>query len=123
MSVHGYTDDEFYAEKSNVTLISRLDVSNPLHLHPNDSVALTVFDALIKLPKCTCHDADDFNKQTQLMKLLQFFMGLDDSYIQIRSSTISRETLPDVRSAYATIFNEESHMVASGNTTSTSQRS
>ncbi|GJT18391.1 ribonuclease H-like domain-containing protein [Tanacetum coccineum] len=43
MSLHGYTDDEFDDEDdNNVTLISRLDVSNPLHLQPNDFVALTV---------------------------------------------------------------------------------
>ncbi|GJR22867.1 hypothetical protein Tco_0971394 [Tanacetum coccineum] len=48
------------------------------------------------------------------MKLTQFLMGLDDSYLQIRSSILSRETLPDVRSAYAIISSEESHRVASG---------
>ncbi|GKD93455.1 hypothetical protein Tco_1373292, partial [Tanacetum coccineum] len=42
MFVHGYTNDEFDAgDDNNITLISKLDVSNPLHLHPNDSVALT----------------------------------------------------------------------------------
>ncbi|GKC47473.1 ribonuclease H-like domain-containing protein, partial [Tanacetum coccineum] len=43
MSVHDYTDDEYsvYSD-DNVTLISRLDVSHPLHLHPNDSAALTI---------------------------------------------------------------------------------
>ncbi|GKA88236.1 ribonuclease H-like domain-containing protein [Tanacetum coccineum] len=48
------------------------------------------------------------------MKLMQFFMGLDDTYMQIKSSILSRETLPDVRSAYATISSEESHRVSSG---------
>ncbi|GKD91248.1 hypothetical protein Tco_1470113 [Tanacetum coccineum] len=47
------------------------------------------------------------------MKLIQFLMGLDDSYMQIRSFIFSREILPDVRSAYATISNEESYKVAS----------
>ncbi|GKD20292.1 ribonuclease H-like domain-containing protein [Tanacetum coccineum] len=54
------------------------------------------FDALIDLPRCTCHAADDFKKHNQLMKLMQFLMGLDDTYMQIRSSILSRETLPDV---------------------------
>ncbi|GKC29648.1 hypothetical protein Tco_1036942 [Tanacetum coccineum] len=54
---------------------------------------------------------------------MQILMGLDDTYMQIRSSILSRETLPDVRSAYAIISNEESHMIASGNITKTSQRS
>ncbi|GKA60480.1 hypothetical protein Tco_0759887, partial [Tanacetum coccineum] len=38
----------------------------------------------------------------------------DDSYMQFRSSILSRKTLPDVRSAYATISSEESHRVAGG---------
>ncbi|GJY88607.1 ribonuclease H-like domain-containing protein, partial [Tanacetum coccineum] len=173
MSLHGYTDDEYdVGDDNNVTLISRLDVSSHLHLHPNDSVALTVvsvklkgtenyqvwscamllalegknkigfidgscqryntdelnalwkqFDALVELPRCTCHAADGFKKYNQLMKLMQFLMGLDDTYMQIRSSILSRETLPDVRSAYAIISSEESHRVASGSLSGTSQRS
>ncbi|GJT38848.1 ribonuclease H-like domain-containing protein [Tanacetum coccineum] len=43
------------------------------------------FDALIDLPRCTCHAADDFKKHNQLMKLMQFLMGLDDTYMQIRT--------------------------------------
>nr|GEU96070.1 ribonuclease H-like domain-containing protein [Tanacetum cinerariifolium] len=125
------------------TLISRLDVSDPLHLHPNDSVALTIvsaklkgtknhqvwlnalwkqFDALIESPRCTCNAVGEFKKHNQLMKLMQFLMGLD-MYMQIRSSILSRETLSDVRSAYATISSEDSHRVASGSIVGTSQRS
>ncbi|GJV22769.1 ribonuclease H-like domain-containing protein [Tanacetum coccineum] len=72
------------------------------------------FDALIELPRCTCHAVDNFKKHNQLIKLMQFLMGLDDTYMQIRSFILSRETLPDVRSAYAIISSEESHRVASG---------
>ncbi|GJU34769.1 ribonuclease H-like domain-containing protein [Tanacetum coccineum] len=161
MSVHGYTDDEFVSDHP-VTLISRLDVSNLLHLHPNDSAALTIVSVKLKgtknhqvwfcamllalerknkigfidgsyrrsntdevlgkqwdrvnamLPRCTCHASDDFKKRNQLMKLMQFLMGLDDTYMQIRSSILSRETFLDARSVYATISSGESHRVASG---------
>ncbi|GJR37554.1 ribonuclease H-like domain-containing protein [Tanacetum coccineum] len=235
MSIHGYSDDEFINDDENVTLISKLDVSNPLHLHPNDSTTLTIisvklkgtenyhvwsnamllalegrnktgfidgscrisnvdevlgrqwdrvnavvlgwilnsiieelflgqiflkrarhvweelketydkvdgsvtfnlhhkihtlkqngstlavyyhslnplwkqFDCLIELPRCTCHGAHDFKKHNQLMKLMQFLMGLDDSYMSIRSSILSKDPLPDVRNVYATISSEESH--------------
>ncbi|GKC06241.1 hypothetical protein Tco_0997851 [Tanacetum coccineum] len=54
---------------------------------------------------------------------MQFLMGLDDTYMQIRNSILSRETPPDVRSAYAIILSEESHKVASGSLSGTSQRS
>ncbi|GJY12903.1 ribonuclease H-like domain-containing protein [Tanacetum coccineum] len=57
------------------------------------------------------------------MMLMQFLIGLDDTYMQIRSSILLRETLPDVKSAYAIISSKESHMVASGSISGTSQRS
>nr|GEX49573.1 ribonuclease H-like domain-containing protein [Tanacetum cinerariifolium] len=158
-----------------VTRISKLDISDPLHLHPNDTTALTVvsiklkgienyqvwscamllalerknkigfidgsckrsntdengssiadyyhklnalwkqYDAMIELPKCICNASKGFKKHNQLLKLMQFFMGLDDSYMQIRSSILSRETLRDVRSAYATISSEESHRIVRNN--------
>ncbi|GKE02168.1 hypothetical protein Tco_1390151 [Tanacetum coccineum] len=53
---------------------------------------------------------------------MQFLMGLDDTYMQIRSSILSRETFLDARSAYATISSEESHRVASGSIVGSSQR-
>ncbi|GJT84605.1 putative RNA-directed DNA polymerase [Tanacetum coccineum] len=212
MYVHGYTDGEYENEygfdTDNVTLISKLDISNPLHLHPNDSTTLTVvsvklkgtenyqvwscvmllalegknktgfidgscrrsntnevletydkvdgsvtfnlhhkinslsqngssiadyyhklnalwkqFDALVQLPRCTCHAAEDFKKHNSLMKLMQFLMGLDDSYMQIRSNILSRDPLPDVRCAYAIISSEESHRVVSNSSVGASQRS
>ncbi|GJT42142.1 ribonuclease H-like domain-containing protein [Tanacetum coccineum] len=206
MSVHGYTDEEYEneygSEADNVTLISKLDISNPLHLRPNDSATLTVvsvklkgtenyqvwsytmllalegknktrakhvwdelketydkvngyatfnlnhkvnslsqngspiadyyhklnalwkqFNALVQLPRCTCHAAGDFKKHNSLMKLMQFLMGLDDSYMQIRSNILSGDPLPDVRGAYAIISSEESHRVVSSSNVGTSQRS
>ena len=55
MSVHGYTDDDVDGNNvddtnvdNNVTLISKLDLSHPLHLHPNDSAALTVISIKLK---------------------------------------------------------------------------
>ncbi|GKA00527.1 ribonuclease H-like domain-containing protein [Tanacetum coccineum] len=49
MSLHGYSNGEYDAgDENNVTLISKLDVSHPLHLHPNDSVALTVVSVKLK---------------------------------------------------------------------------
>ncbi|GJZ58327.1 ribonuclease H-like domain-containing protein [Tanacetum coccineum] len=76
------------------------------------------YDAMIELPKCVCNASESFKKHNQLLKLMQFLMGLDDSYMQIRSSILSREVLPNVRSAYATISSEESYRVAAGSITS-----
>ncbi|GJX80387.1 ribonuclease H-like domain-containing protein [Tanacetum coccineum] len=207
----------YFDVADSVTLISKLDISDPLHLHPNDTTALTVvsiklkrnenyqvwlcamllalerknkigfndgsckrsntnevlgkqwdweelketydnvdgsimfglhnqintlqqngssiadyyhklnalwkqYDAMIELPKCVCNDSEGFKKHNQLLKLMQFLMGLDDSYMQIRSSILFREVLPDVRSAYATISSEESHKVIVGSLAGSFQR-
>ncbi|GKE78734.1 ribonuclease H-like domain-containing protein, partial [Tanacetum coccineum] len=64
-----------------------------------------------------------FKKHNQLMKLMQFLMGLDDSYMLIRSCILSREVLPDVRSAYATISSGESQRIDSSSVSGSSQRS
>ncbi|GKC36967.1 ribonuclease H-like domain-containing protein [Tanacetum coccineum] len=80
------------------------------------------YDAMIELPKCVCNASESFKKHNQLLKLMQFLIGLDDSYMQIRSSIFSREVLPDVRSAYGTISSEESHRVAAGSIAGSSQR-
>ncbi|GJZ40052.1 ribonuclease H-like domain-containing protein [Tanacetum coccineum] len=194
-SEHG---DDYIEDPDPITLISKLDISNPLHLHPNDSTALIVvliklkrtenyqvwscalllalegknktgfidgsckrsntdevlgrqwdrvnvvvlgwilnliseklflvacsvetFDVMIELPRCVCNASEGFKKHNQLMKLMQFLMGQDDSYMLIRSSILSREVLPDVRSVYATIFSEEFHRVAFSSVSGSSQR-
>nr|GEX39230.1 ribonuclease H-like domain-containing protein [Tanacetum cinerariifolium] len=79
------------------------------------------YDAMIEFPGCVCNAFEGFKKHNQLLKLMQFLMGLDDSYMQIKSSIMSRETLPDVRSTYATISSEESHRVAVGSIVGSSQ--
>nr|GEU58228.1 ribonuclease H-like domain-containing protein [Tanacetum cinerariifolium] len=81
------------------------------------------FDAMIELPKYVCNDSESFKKHNQLMKLIEFLMGLDDSYMQIRSFILSREFLPDVRYAYTIISSEESHRVASGSISDTNIQS
>ncbi|GKB07051.1 ribonuclease H-like domain-containing protein [Tanacetum coccineum] len=45
--VHGSDDGDHYIEDP-VTLISRLDISDPLHLHPDDSTALNVVSKKLK---------------------------------------------------------------------------
>ncbi|GKC65572.1 ribonuclease H-like domain-containing protein, partial [Tanacetum coccineum] len=132
-----------------VTRISKLDISDSLHLHPNDTIALTVASIILKGTKnyqvwfCAmllalegknkisfidgsckrCNIDEVLGKQwDRLFKLMQFLMGLEDSYMQIRSSILSKEVLPDVRSAYAIIYSEESHRVAVGSIFGSSQR-
>ncbi|GKA88750.1 ribonuclease H-like domain-containing protein [Tanacetum coccineum] len=73
------------------------------------------FDALTKLPKCICEvkcscDASkELGLHQQLMKLMQFLMGLDDCYQPVRSSLLTRDPLLEVKDAYNVISREESH--------------
>nr|GEW29115.1 hypothetical protein [Tanacetum cinerariifolium] len=66
------------------------------------------FDAMISLPPCTCEDAKHFEKHNHLIKLMQFLMGLDESYLAIRSNILTRKTLPLIKEAFAIISGEES---------------
>ncbi|GKA00411.1 ribonuclease H-like domain-containing protein [Tanacetum coccineum] len=158
--------DDDVQDPDPVTRISKLDISDPLHLHPNDTTGHVLlalegknkigfidgsckrsntndvlgkhssiadyyhklnalwkqYDAMLELPKCVCNASKAFKKHNQLLKLMQFFMGVNDSYMQIRSSILFRETLPDVKSAYATISSEECHRVVVGSIAGSSQR-
>ncbi|GJW45360.1 hypothetical protein Tco_0074159 [Tanacetum coccineum] len=67
------------------------------------------FDAMISLPPCTCEAAKHFRKHNQLIMLMQFLMGLDESYLEIRSNILTREPLPLVKAAFAILNGEESH--------------
>lgn len=62
-----------------------------------------------KLPKFTCAAREDVLKHNQLMKLMQFLMGLNNVHQPTKSSLLSRETLPNIKDAFATVSREESH--------------
>ncbi|GKG24600.1 hypothetical protein Tco_0395228, partial [Tanacetum coccineum] len=38
------------------------------------------YDAMVQLPVCTCDGASSYKDHAQLLKLMQFVMGLDDVY-------------------------------------------
>ncbi|GKC98609.1 hypothetical protein Tco_1168884 [Tanacetum coccineum] len=57
-----------------------LSFGDPLYLHPNDTSGTLIFP-----------------------------MGLDESYLAIRSDLLTREPLPSVKAAFSVISGEESH--------------
>ncbi|GJT30078.1 ribonuclease H-like domain-containing protein [Tanacetum coccineum] len=73
------------------------------------------FDAITKVPKCvcpvkcSCAASTELALHQQLMKLMQFLMGLDDCYQPVRTALLTRDPLPDVKDAYAAVSREESH--------------
>nr|GEY54931.1 reverse transcriptase domain-containing protein [Tanacetum cinerariifolium] len=107
----------------NMLPITQIDIFyNGLTLRHRDTINTAADGTFMKRPKCVCKASKCFKKHNQLMKLMQFLMGLDDFYMQIRSYILSKEVLPDVRSTYATISSEESHRVTSGIIVGSSQR-
>ncbi|GJU85008.1 hypothetical protein Tco_1292554 [Tanacetum coccineum] len=67
------------------------------------------FDILTKLSPCTCDAKNELSKHKQLMKLMQFLMGLDDVYQPTRSSLLTQTELHDVKDAFVIVCREESH--------------
>nr|GEX43374.1 hypothetical protein [Tanacetum cinerariifolium] len=63
------------------------------------------FDILVNLPERSYA----LKKHNDLLKLMQFLMGLDDVYTPIMSQILTTEPLHDVKSAFATLSRDESY--------------
>ncbi|XP_071728916.1 uncharacterized protein [Rutidosis leptorrhynchoides] len=71
------------------------------------------FDALVKLPTCVCEANKEFKTHNDLIKLMQFLIGLDESYSSVRSNILLIDPLPSVKTAFAIVTREESHRTSS----------
>ncbi|XP_071740408.1 uncharacterized protein [Rutidosis leptorrhynchoides] len=60
------------------------------------------------LPACGLTSSKEFKEHKNLIKLMQFLMGLDDIYLPIRSNLLMRDPLPTVKTAFFIISREES---------------
>ncbi|GJU59912.1 ribonuclease H-like domain-containing protein [Tanacetum coccineum] len=67
------------------------------------------FDILVNLPECSCDRAPALKNHNDLLKLIQFLMGLDDVYTPISSQILTIKPLPYAKSAFATLSRDESH--------------
>ncbi|GJR16507.1 putative reverse transcriptase domain-containing protein [Tanacetum coccineum] len=67
------------------------------------------YDSLVDLPDCICENSEKLKKHNQLLKLMQFLMGLDEVYAPIRSIILTTNPIPDVKGAFATLSRDESH--------------
>ena len=66
------------------------------------------FDGLTSLTKCTCDASIKLKDHSNLMKLMQFLSGLDDSYSQVKSHILLMDPLPNVKTAFSIVSREES---------------
>ncbi|GJS19183.1 ribonuclease H-like domain-containing protein [Tanacetum coccineum] len=132
-------------QRHNIRVVSdcRLDVSNLLHLHHNDFAALIVVSVKLKgienyqIWSCAMLLALEVKNKTGFIDGSCRRSNTDEvlgnqwdrvNVVVYRwilnsiSDELFLETLPDVRSAYATISSEESHRVTSCSISGTSQR-
>lgn len=77
------------------------------------------FESLVNLPDCTCDSSTEMKKHNNLLRLMQFLMGLDDVYTPVRSHILTTDPLPDVRTAFALLSRDESHRSSHVGSTST----
>ncbi|GJU59151.1 ribonuclease H-like domain-containing protein [Tanacetum coccineum] len=61
------------------------------------------YDSFVNLPDCICENSDKLKEHNQLLKLMQFLMGLDEIYAPIRSIILTTDPIPDVKGAFATL--------------------
>ncbi|GJZ88295.1 ribonuclease H-like domain-containing protein [Tanacetum coccineum] len=93
------------------------DLSVPDYYHKMSSL-WREFDILTILPACVCEgrtacicDAKSGSaKHTQLIRIMQFLIGLNDVYQPIRSTILAKDLLPNVKDSFYVVSREESHM-------------
>lgn len=66
------------------------------------------FSSLVSLPSCDCDTTRTYAEHDQQLKLLQFLMGLNESYTHVRSQMLMMTPLPSVGQAFSIISHEES---------------
>ncbi|XP_073014617.1 uncharacterized protein [Primulina eburnea] len=67
------------------------------------------YGSLVTLPTCSCESSRKYVEFDQQHKLLQFLMGLNESFVHIQSHILMMNPLPTVNNAFAIISQEESH--------------
>lgn len=71
------------------------------------------YSSLVVLPSCECTTAKKYLEHDHQQRLLQFHMGLNESYAYIRSHILMMNPLPNVGQAFSMISQEESHRALS----------
>ncbi|XP_028806005.1 uncharacterized protein LOC114760873 [Neltuma alba] len=69
---------------------------------------------LVPVPLCKCETSKVYAELMQQQKLLQFLMGLNDTYTQGQSQILMMSPLPTVKQAYAMILEDEAKKMITG---------
>nr|XP_009589228.1 uncharacterized protein LOC104086617 [Nicotiana tomentosiformis] len=76
------------------------------------------FDSLAPIPGCDCEKSREFVVFMERLKLLQFLMGLNESYEQARSQLLMMIPAPSVNKAYSMLMGRESQRAIAHTSTS-----
>ncbi|XP_075084768.1 uncharacterized protein LOC142168017 [Nicotiana tabacum] len=66
------------------------------------------FDALMPCPRCGCEESKKYAEHFESHRLLQFLMGLNESYAQSSNQIMIMSPTPTINKAYAMIISAES---------------
>ncbi|GKB20995.1 hypothetical protein Tco_0854918, partial [Tanacetum coccineum] len=67
------------------------------------------YDSMVQLPVCICEGVASYKDHAQLLKLMQFVIGLDDVYALIMSTLLTINPLPTIKEAFSLLSMDESH--------------
>ncbi|KAK6796378.1 hypothetical protein RDI58_004079 [Solanum bulbocastanum] len=74
-----------------------------------------MLEALVPAPGCACEGSKEYVLHLQNLKLFKFIMGLNDSYLQVRSQILMLKPLPCVNQDYSIILSDESQRSVAAN--------
>ncbi|XP_010250376.1 PREDICTED: uncharacterized protein LOC104592635 [Nelumbo nucifera] len=60
-------------------------------------------------PSCTCSGSKEFSTYLQQTQLMQFHMGLNDTYSNVRSQILLMDPLPSISKACSLVLQDEAH--------------
>ncbi|XP_075099496.1 uncharacterized protein LOC142176264 [Nicotiana tabacum] len=66
------------------------------------------FDAIMPCPGCPCPESKKYAQHFEYHRLLQFLMGLNESYSQSRSQIMMKYPIPSINKAYSLLIDQES---------------
>nr|GEW08730.1 hypothetical protein [Tanacetum cinerariifolium] len=92
-------------DKINIISQNRSKLS---HYYHNLNSIWREYDDMVQLTVCTCDGASSYKDHAQLLKLMQFVIGLDDIYAPIRSTLLTTEPLPNVKEDFSLLSKDES---------------
>ncbi|GJS25087.1 ribonuclease H-like domain-containing protein [Tanacetum coccineum] len=78
----------------------------------NDVVLSWQFDSLVDLPTCTCEDVPKLKEHAQLLRLMQFLMGLEEIFIVKESISLTTKPIPECNASktHASVAGASQHI-------------